>query len=235
MLLMSTCYSLQMLSPRPYHHGKLKRALIDAAVALVAEVGPQGFTLREVARRAGVSHNAPYRHFRDKDELLAAVARQGFERLIAAMRRSAARGSTAPERLRLCGRGYVSFALRWPEHFSVMFDSPSNQEKYPNYAAAGEEAFETLLRIIVECQETGVLSAGDPRQLALLSWSIVHGVAKLAISHHLPFGTSGVLVFTDDAKRAMLAGMANTSREHKKEVPSPQKSPIDRSNEHTMG
>src|SRR5271165_6885062 len=119
-----------MPSARPYHHGNLKQALIDAAVALVA-----------------------------------AVAMQGFERLTAAMKRSAARGSTAQERLRLCGRGYVSFALRWPEHFSVMFDLPSNQETYPNYAAAGEEAFETLLAFIVECQETGALSAEDPRQL----------------------------------------------------------------------
>jgi AcrR family transcriptional regulator len=207
-----------MQSARPYHHGNLKQALIDAAVALVAEVGPQGFTLREVARRAGVSHNAPYRHFHDKDELVAAVAMQGFERLTAAMKRSAARGSTAQERLRLCGRGYVSFALRWPEHFSVMFDLPSNQETYPDYAAAGEEAFETLLGFIVECQKTGALSAEDPRQLALLSWSIVHGVAKLAISHHLPFDSAGVLDFTDDATRAMLSGIGHTSREKKKEV-----------------
>src|SRR5260370_30053908 len=128
------------------------------------------------------------------------------------MKRSAAWGLTAQERLRLCGRGYVSFALRWPEHFSVMFDLPSNQETYPNYAAAGEEAFETLLALIVECQETGALPAEDPRQLALLSWSIVHGVAKLAISNHLPFDFAGVLDFADHASRTMLSGMAKTSR-----------------------
>src|SRR5580700_4662434 len=102
-----------MRKPKPYHHGHLREALLQAAIRLIAEVGPQGFTLREVARRAGVSHNAPYRHFHDKDELVAAVAMEGFERLTAAMKRSAARGSTAPERLRLCGHGYVSFALRW--------------------------------------------------------------------------------------------------------------------------
>ena len=72
---------------------------------------------------------------------------------------------------------------------------------------------ETLLAFIVECQKTGAWSAEDPRQLALLSWSIVHGVAKLAISHHLPFDSAGVLDFTDDASRAMLSGMANMSRE----------------------
>jgi AcrR family transcriptional regulator len=205
-----------MRSARPYHHGNLKQTLIDAAVALVAEVGPQGFTLREVARRAGVSHNAPYRHFHDKNELFAAVAMQGFERLTAAMKRSAARGSTPQERLRLCGRGYVSFALRWPEHFSVMFDLPSNREEYPKYAGAGEEAFETLLAFIVECQKTGAFSDEDPRRLALFSWSIVHGVAKLAISHHLPYDSVEVLDFTDAASRAMLAGMANISKDRAK-------------------
>src|SRR5260370_8893580 len=103
-----------MQSAHPYHHGNLKQALIDAAVALVAEVGPQGFTLREVARRAGVSHNAPYRHFHDKDELVAAVAIERLERLTAAVETSAARGSTPPEAPRLFGPGYVIFALTWP-------------------------------------------------------------------------------------------------------------------------
>ena len=67
--------------PQPYHHGNLRKTLLDAAVALIGEVGPRAFTLREVARRAGVSHNAPYRHFPSKDELLVAVAAEGFDRL----------------------------------------------------------------------------------------------------------------------------------------------------------
>jgi AcrR family transcriptional regulator len=159
-----------MKADRPYHHGQLKDALFHAALALISEVGPQAFTLREVARRAGVSHNAPYRHFRDKDELLALVAVQGFERLTAAMKRSAARGSAAEERFRLCGRGYVGFALRWPQHFLVMFDLPFSRDKYPEYAKAGDEAFATLLALIVECQETGVLARGDPKPLAFMAW-----------------------------------------------------------------
>src|SRR5580700_9985299 len=80
------CFCRLMSAERSYHHGNLKEVLLDAALALISEVGPQAFTLREVARRAGVSHNAPYRHFRDKDELLAVVAVQGFERLTAAMK-----------------------------------------------------------------------------------------------------------------------------------------------------
>ena len=197
-----------MLPARPYHHGKLKQALVDAAIALIAEVGTHAFTLREVARRAGVSHNAPYRHYRDKDELLAVVAMQGFERLTAAMQRSAGGGSNTLERLRLCGRGYVDFALRWPQHFFVMFDLPSSREKYPEYAAAGQEAFDTLLTYIVACQESGSLPGEDSELMALTAWSLMHGIAKLAISHHLPFGRAAARDFADKAARILLSGMA---------------------------
>src|SRR5450631_4344387 len=113
-----------MTRSEPYHHANLRQTLLDAAVTLIGEVGPRAFTLREVARRAGVSHNAPYRHFVSKDELLAEVAAEGFDRLTASMQKSMARGLSPLERLELCGCGYVAFALRWPHHFLVMFDLP---------------------------------------------------------------------------------------------------------------
>ena len=124
-------------------------------MALIGEVGPKGFTIREVARRAGVSHNAPYRHFRDKDELLEAIAVEGFERLTAAMKKRAVAGAKAAERLRLCGCGYVDFALRWPQHFLVMFDLPSRG--LPEHGTVGENAFQALLGFIIESQKEGVL------------------------------------------------------------------------------
>ena len=197
-------------SARSYHHGNLREALLDAAAALVAEAGPNAFTLREVARRVGVSHNAPYRHFQDKDELLAAVAAQGFERLTAAMKRSTARGADALDRLRLCGRGYIEFALRWPEHFLIMFDLPECSERYPDHAAAGDEAFRVLLACIADGQSAGELPAGDPHPLALVAWSLVHGIAKLAIAGRLPFEgkSSRVLEFADYAERAIVSGLA---------------------------
>jgi AcrR family transcriptional regulator len=204
---------------RPYHHGKLKQALVDAAIALIAEVGTTGFTLREVARRAGVSHNAPYRHYRDRDELLAVVAMQGFERLTASMRRSAARGSGTLQRLRFCGRGYVDFALHWPQHFFVMFDLPSSREKYPEYAAAGQEAYDTLLSFIVACQEDGALPREEPEVLALTAWSLVHGIAKLAISQHLPFGRAAARNFADKAARILLSGMSGSHEETSRRQP----------------
>src|SRR5258708_9908418 len=201
-----------MKAERPYHHGHLQETLVNAARAVMSEVGPQALTLREVARGADVSHNARYRHFRDKDELLAVVAVQGFERLAAAMKRSAARGSKSEERFRLCGRGYVSFALRWPQHFLVMFDLPLSRDKYPEYAKAGGEAFATLLALIVECQEAGVLSRGDPEPMALVAWSMVHGIAKLAASSHLPFPRDVILDFADAATRVITAGKGNGGR-----------------------
>jgi AcrR family transcriptional regulator len=107
-----------------YHHGNLREALLQGALRAIAELGPGAFTLREVARRAGVSHNAPYRHFRDKDALLAAVAAQGFRELTRAMRDAGKRQSKALDRLKQSGLAYVAFAIRRPEHFTVMFDAP---------------------------------------------------------------------------------------------------------------
>jgi len=200
---------------RPYHHGNLKDALLDAAAALITEVGPQYFTLREVARRAGVSHNAPYRHFRDKDELLAAVAEQGFERLTKAMNKAASRGETALDRWKLSGHGYIAFALRWPQHFYVMFDAAFEMPKYPECAAAGESAFSALLHFIADAQDEERLAAGDPLPLALTSWSVVHGLAKLAINNRLPMKPAQVLKFFDDfvadVLRRGLAGRPRTA------------------------
>ena len=126
-----------MKPARSYHHGNLKHALLDASLALIRTVGPGAFTLREVARRAGVSHNAPYRHFRDKGELLAALAADGFDRLTKSMTDAARGGGGALDRLRLSGRGYVQFALRYPQHFAVMFGTPKGLDTDANAKAGG--------------------------------------------------------------------------------------------------
>ena len=176
-----------MRRDKPYHHGNLRAALLESAIALVAEVGPAGFTLRELARRAGVSHNAPYWHFRDRDALMAAVAMQGFRELTRTMLRAADGASTALESLKRAGLSYVAFALRRPEHFTVMFDAPTAVKTHPDSAEAAAEAFATLLNFVKNCQEAGKLPPGDPHEFALLAWSMVHGVAKLAITGRLPY------------------------------------------------
>ena len=176
-----------MRRAKPYHHGNLRKALLEAAVRLIAEVGPTAFTLREVARRARVSHNAPYRHFRDRDDLMAAVAAQGFRELTRAMIEAAAGKSDALDRLKHAGLGYVTFALRRPEHFTVMFDAPVSKRKHPDSARAGEETFATLQGFVKSCQDAGQLTSGDLLEISLLAWTMVHGIAKLAVTGRLPF------------------------------------------------
>jgi AcrR family transcriptional regulator len=187
-----------MARPKPYHHGNLREALLEAAIRLIAEVGPTAFTLREVARRAGVSHNAPYRHFRDRDDLMAAVAAEGFRELKQAMMEGAGERRDALDRLKRAGLSYVSFAVRRPEHFTVMFDAPMSKQKHPDSAAAAEQAFDTLMSFVKGAQDAGRLPSGDLRQMALLAWTMVHGIAKLAITGRLPFSSSaGVLKFSE--------------------------------------
>jgi AcrR family transcriptional regulator len=199
-----------MPDAKPYHHGNLRETLLAAAVGLIREVGPAGFTLREVARRAGVSHNAPYRHFRDKDELLAAVAAQGFRELKEAMLKGAAAKSTALGRLKRSGYAYVAFALRRPEHFAAMFDVPASGAD-PDCRQAGEEAFATLVNFIELCQREGQLPAGGTEHRALLAWSLVHGIAKLAVARRLPFRSQDlVLQFAETAIDASIPALEHS-------------------------
>lgn len=194
-----------MDSSRPYHHGNLREALLQAALALIAEVGPTGFTLREVARRAGVSHNAPYRHFVDKEALLAAVATQGFHELTEAMLAAAAEEESARGKLRQSGLAYISFALRRPEHFSVMFDLPAVKESSPECQQAAEESFATLVGFVESSWKEQHLIMEDPVKHALTAWSLVHGIAKLSIGGQLPYrATSEVLQFAESAMSAYL-------------------------------
>jgi len=191
-----------MRQPRPYHHGNLRETLLKAALGLISEVGPTAFTLREVARRAGVSHNAPYRHFRDREELMAAVSTEGYGELTRTMQQAVEHESKSLARLKKAGLAYVKFALRRPEHFTVMFDAvapdpsqrlcfnPSKMQiQYPEAAEAAEESFRTLMTLVEACRREGLLRAGDAKELALLVWSMVHGIAKLAITGRLPFSS----------------------------------------------
>jgi AcrR family transcriptional regulator len=179
---------------KPYHHGHLREVLLQAAIQLIAEVGPAAFTLREVARRAGVSHNAPYRHFPDGEYLLAAVAAQGFGELNEAMLSAVKDKRDSVGRLKHAGLAYVEFALRRPEHFTVMFDAAVTQHKTPDSAQAAEQAFKTLVSLVKTCQDEGRLPSGDLRQFTLLAWSMVHGVAKLATAKRLPYQSRGEIL-----------------------------------------
>jgi AcrR family transcriptional regulator len=180
---------------KPYHHGNLREVLLESALRLIAEMGPTGFTLRELARRAGVSHNAPYRHFRDRDDLMAAVATQGYRELTHAMRLAAQDHTNPLDRLKQAGLAYIAFALRRPEHFAVMFDGPvSLKTEHPGSSEASKEAFTTLVSFVQGCQEAGQFPPGDPQSFTLLAWSMVHGVAKLAITGRLGLRTKAEIL-----------------------------------------
>jgi AcrR family transcriptional regulator len=168
-----------------YHHGDLKRALTTAALQLVQEKGPKGFTLREVARRAGVSAAAPYRHFADKTQLLAAAAAQGFVQLHETLHATAAATADLSEQVIAMGRAYVRWALTHPDYYQVMFGSELDNTESPEVVAAGERAFNDLLDTIVQCQSAGLLRAGNPRDIAGPVWSLLHGVSTLTIGSHL--------------------------------------------------
>ncbi len=196
-----------MAESQPYHHINLRQTLLDAAVALIREAGPRAFTLREVARRAGVSHNAPYRHFPSKDQLLLAVASEGFDRLARTMEQHLAPGQSPAERLILCGCGYVQFALSWPQHLLVMFDLPISPRPEGNNPAIGENAFHLLLQCVVAAQHSGDLPAGDPRPHAWTAWSLVHGIARLSISGNLPLDHAAAIEFTRSAAQQLLSGL----------------------------
>lgn len=178
-----------------YHHGDLKRALTDAALSLVAERGPKGFTLTEAARRAGVSVAAPYRHFDDKAHLLATVAEQGFLDLHMALVAVTDAALDAPpldpeDELIGLGRAYVRWALTHPDHYRIMFGAQTSKADHPNLACAAGQAFDDLLAAITKAQGAGLMSGRKPREIAGPLWSLVHGIASLGIDGE--FGNVGI-------------------------------------------
>ena len=167
--------------PRGYHHGNLREALMRAAMELIAEKGPAGFTFAEAARWAGVSPAAPYRHFRDRDELMASVAQRGFEQfeqaLSAAWKDGEPDAFTAFERV---GKAYLAFAREEPALYSAMFESGVPLDINPELRAAGERAF-AVLRAAAERLIARLPPPGRPPALmmALHIWAMSHGIASL--------------------------------------------------------
>lgn len=167
--------------PDGYHHGDLRRALLEAALELVAERGPAGFTLREAARRVGVSHAAPYRHFADRDALLQAVAEEGFSAMRDAMVAACRDHETPQGRFQALGIAYVRFAVDHPSHFRVMFGAHSATGDDASLAGVRDQTFGLLLEAIVACQQAQVVRAAPAHEIAIAAWSVVHGLAFLLI------------------------------------------------------
>lgn len=163
-----------------YHHGDLRAVLLRASLALIDEAGIGALSLREVARKADVSHNAPYHHFKDRGSLLAALAEDGFAALAREMADARAAAPDARARLEACGLAYIRFALKSPARFKLMFRPElTGPDAQAAVAQSSTPALDTLTRAIVEAQADGLAPAGDPKPLVLTCWSAVHGLASL--------------------------------------------------------
>jgi AcrR family transcriptional regulator len=207
---------------KPYHHGDLRRALLDASIAILEERGEEALTLRGAAARAGVSHTAPYRHFTDKQDLLAAIAEEGFVALQKAMHEAAAHATSAIDAVERCGVAYVALALDHPAHCGVMFSCSASElrrsaDASPQVQAsesAGQAAFDGLVELVAAAQREGSIRAGDSRDFAHVAWSLVHGIAQLARMKMLEeedkraWDRSETLAFTARAVGTLTRGFA---------------------------
>jgi AcrR family transcriptional regulator len=181
--------------------------MIDTALTMVTEEGAWNFTLREVARRAGVSHAAPYNHFEDKSALLAEVAAVGFQELRQTLE-DAARMQWRSARKAFAGiaAAYVRFGVEHPAHYRLMFGADlSDKARQPSLQQAGDAAFAVLAGVLERGQASGQVRRDPVRDQALAAWSLVHGLTTLLIDQRVSFlGAS-----TDEAEQhARLAAMA---------------------------
>ena len=166
---------------RGYHHGNLRETLIDAALELISEKGPAGFTFADAARGAGVSPAAPYRHFRDRDALMADIAKRGFEALATDLSAAAKDGTPNPvAKVERIGQAYIDFARREPALFSAMFESGLAPSEAPEVKAAEDRAFNVLLEACKAISNGAkTIQRPPPMMMALHLFSIAHGIAAL--------------------------------------------------------
>ena len=176
---------------KAYHHGDLKNALIKAGIEILSTEEIEALSLRRVAGKAGVSHSAPYAHFKDKLELLASISTEGFRQLYEALEQAHNAHFDQPDNLlKEVAYAYVQFALESPACFKLMFSGILEQEKaFPELLDISRRNVALLSATVTRCQETGLLREGPQDMLALSIWSLVHGFTMLLleqqISHEL--------------------------------------------------
>jgi AcrR family transcriptional regulator len=187
-----------------YQHGDLREALVQAGLKLLSEGGVAALSLRGAAQLAGVSHAAPYRHFRDKEALVAAIAERGFRLLTVSMReeRARVRATDARERLIALGAGYLRFAMESPAYLQVIFGGVlAGEDVAPELGVAGDEAYQTLRDEVAAGLANGQLRGKDADQVSLACWSMVHGLSMLLINGAIPAPAG------PDAVRGMIEGL----------------------------
>ena len=171
---------------RPYHHGNLRRALLDEALRTIRAEGVEGLTLREIGARVGVSRTALYRHFADKRALLTAVATEGFRTLREQLVGAWEGGGRTDAAFHAMGTAYIEFAVTNPSHYRVMFGGFVEAEVHdPELATEAGGAFQALVGALTELQRAGIMRNEDPVLMATHVWALVHGIAMLGVDGQL--------------------------------------------------
>ena len=174
------------VTSRPYHHGNLRAALLASAERTLDDGGVGELSLRELARRVGVSHAAPRRHFADKQALLDALAEDGFERLGAELEAAmAGAADSLGDQLAAFARAYVRFATEHAALLELMFAGKHRPGAADSLRQAADRAFEAPLALIGEGQAAGQVVAGDPERVAIVAWAALQGIAAMANSQML--------------------------------------------------
>ncbi len=166
-----------------YHHGDLKNALIKAGVEILAREGLGSLSLRKVAKQAGVSHAAPYSHFKDKQALIAAISTESFKELHIQIEAVYNALKENPKNLLVeTSWAYLQFALSKPDRFKLMFSSVLEKEKeYPDFVEVSHQNFQQLVAVVKLCQDANILKSGDANLTAVSVWGAVHGLAMLVL------------------------------------------------------
>jgi AcrR family transcriptional regulator len=175
-------------SPQRYHHGDLRNALVQAGLEVLANEGVSGLNLRKVARKAGVSEAAPYRHFEDKQALLAAIAQDGFQRLSTQLGAALEQASDdVQSQLLTITRAYVQFGLKHPALMREMFSGLMlTRSTYPDLQAAADQCGLVVCDIILRGQEQGIIQPGDSKAIFSVFWSTIHGLTMLLLERQMP-------------------------------------------------
>ncbi|MEP5764517.1 MAG: TetR/AcrR family transcriptional regulator [Halieaceae bacterium] len=173
----------EAIEPKSYHHGNLRNELLNTAERELAEAGADELSLRALARAVGVSQTAPYRHFRDKSELLAALATRGYHKLLTSLEAAGRRAGASPiEQMHAFAHCYVNYAISNPDLFKLMFGPTLQpQELYPELRQASRDTYELVRDIMRRGIEQGIFRAEDDHYLANAGWSGIHGLATLKV------------------------------------------------------
>lgn len=197
------------MTDQPYHHGKLREALLERAMDTIEEAGVEGLSLRQLARDVNVSHGAPAKHFRDKQALIDAVALAGFESMNSLIQDAARSGNDLRNRFVSVGKSYVDFAVQHPALLTVMYSTKHHPDSSEELRNTGAQGIHVAQALIAEGQQSGALAPGNTETLAMVCFVSLHGTALLAAGGHLDGNSveDVVMAATDTLWAGMAAGV----------------------------